>query len=246
MSASSDFVLYRSYFSWAKEAAEREAEAVRRLGYEVKVVFEDKMWNLYIRKVGGKSGEHSSGQGEEESLYDRMVRAAEECCREVREKLQRFVAGVQTSYGRGELLKLLQYTFERDIPELQVPNVDWDSTLKWGKYGTTPVPRSVGLRAVREEYEHMMRMVEEDLMLDVDRIWGLEEPGYRAEAVEPAEILAEELLKPFYREREEFFKSLGLEACIRDWRESKEAVKAALSAFDMCMKRKVPELRGYG
>jgi len=163
----------------------------------------------------------------------------------VREKLPRLIeaAGVQTDYGKGKLAEILQYTFERDIPDLQIPNIDWDGALRWGKYGTTPVPRSVGLRAVREEYEDMLRLVQEGLMYDVDAIWGLEEPGVRPEAVEPAEILAEELLKPFYRERNEFFKTLGLERCIKEWRASKEAVKAALSAFDMCMKRKVPELR---
>jgi len=164
----------------------------------------------------------------------------------VRKRLPELIteAGVQTDYGKGKLAEMLQYTFERDIPDLHIPNINWDGILKWGKYGTTPVPRSVGLRAVREEYENMLRLVQEGLMYDVDAAWGIEEPGrHGPPAEDPAEILAERLLEVFYRERDAFFRTLGLEKCIKEWRASKEAVKAALSVFNLCMRRKVPELR---
>jgi len=44
------WIPYRRYFSWAREKAEKEAEAVRTMGYEVKIVKEDDMWQIYIRK----------------------------------------------------------------------------------------------------------------------------------------------------------------------------------------------------
>jgi hypothetical protein len=50
---------YRIFFSWSKGAAEREAEAVRKMGYEARIVKEDNMWRIYIKKKA-KASHHTN------------------------------------------------------------------------------------------------------------------------------------------------------------------------------------------
>ena len=174
------------------------------------------------------------------SVFDRIVGAGEECSAAILKALGDIVekAGVETDYGRGEVLDTLNYTFSRDIPDLELPNEDWDWHAKTGR--------------LRREYSHIMDRVKEGLIYECDRIWGFEEPLREAipprpeaeSAEEKAKRIAMALLEPFARAKEEFFRRIGDEARYREREACRRAVAIALTRFDACMKERVPELRG--
>lgn len=166
-----------------------------------------------------------------------MERAGRECSAEVLGRLDKIVseAGVQTDYGRGKLLDTLQYTFSRDIPDLEMPNENWDWHFERGRH------------VLQREYNQILKRQEEGLFYECDKIWGFEQPLYEpARPGEQAKRMAQMLLEPFRRSEEEFFKSIGDEARHKERYASQKAVKSALANFDLCMRSKVKELRVSG
>ncbi|MEM1950434.1 MAG: hypothetical protein QXI43_00160 [Candidatus Nitrosocaldus sp.] len=172
------------------------------------------------------------------SYAERMEYTGWECATNVISQIPLIIdeAGVKSEYGKRELHKILVYEFHENIPNILIPNTDWDTLLKQG-----------GWYKVRKEYEKMIddeRRWTKDM---VNEVWYVTPPSASYEEVpktikeEKVKEFVDRLTSIFDEPRKKFIASLGDQA-YRDWRASHLAVDKAFLIFDRCMKRKIPKL----
>lgn len=175
------------------------------------------------------------------NLFEIMEDAGWECATNVISQIPLIIdeAGVKSEYGKRELHKILVHEFHENIPNILIPNTNWDTLLKQG-----------GWYKVRKEYEKMINDEREWVKDMVNEVWGL--GAARPEHEDVPKSIREEKVKEFVdrltsifdEPRKKFIASLGDQA-YRDWRASHLAVDKAFLIFDRCMKRKIPKLIGF-
>ena len=183
----------------------------------------------------------------QQDLFTRMETAGQECGSAIFQSLTDIITktGMETPYGSNEAFKNLGHTFERDLPELEIPNEDWNGNLRYGHhtFAQGPVSEAEGKRVVKEEFAKILRRVKEGDDYECDRIWGREGPEPLPRGASLGERLGEKLFEPFRQSQEEFLNQFPAELRERENFRCKRAVESALTQFDLCVKSKVPELR---